>query len=65
MYIYIDYYYCNVNSVTIDICVILLLTYYVSSIMYYINIVIDYDKRYIYIYIYIYIDYHVNNIKYY
>ena len=36
-----------VNSITIDIYCINLLTYYVSSIMYYINIVIDYSKRYI------------------
>ena len=47
MYIYINYYYCNVNSITIDVYLINLLTYYVSSIMYYINIVIDYNKRYI------------------
>ena len=50
MYIYINYYYCNVNSITIDINFINLLTYsiatYVSSIMYYINIVINYNKRY-------------------
>ena len=47
MYIYINYYYCNVNPITTDIYFINLLTYYVSSIMYYINIVIDYNKRYI------------------
>ena len=47
MYIYINYYYCNVNSITIDIYFINLLTYYVSSIMYLINIVIEYNKRYI------------------
>ena len=46
-YIYINFYYCNVNSITIDINFINLLTYYFSSIMYYINIVIDYNKRYI------------------
>ena len=47
MYIYINYYYCNVNSITIDIYFINLLTYYVSSIIHYINIEIDYDKLYI------------------
>ena len=51
MYIYINYYYCNVNSITIYIYIYIycinLLTYYVSSIMYYVNIVIDYNKRYI------------------
>ena len=47
MYIYINYYYRNVNSITKDIYFINLLTYYVSSIMYYINIVINYNKRYI------------------
>ena len=51
MYIYINYYYCNVNSITIDIYFINLFTYYVSSIMHYINIVIDYNKRYILIFI--------------
>ena len=40
MYIYINYYF-NVNSITIDIYFINLLTYYFSSTMYYINIVID------------------------
>ena len=49
MYIYINYYYCNVNSITIDIYFINMLIYYVSSIMYYINIVIDYNKQYIFI----------------
>ena len=38
MYIYINYYYCNGNSITIDIYFINLLTYYVSSIMYYLLI---------------------------
>ena len=47
MYIYINYYYCNVNSITIHIYFINLLTYYVSSIMYYIIIAIDYNKRYV------------------
>ena len=47
MYIYNNYYYCNVNSITTDIYFINLLTYYVSSIMYYINVVIDYNKLYI------------------
>ena len=47
MYIYINCYYCNANSIAIDIYFINLLTYYLSSIMYYINIVIDYNKRYI------------------
>ena len=46
MCIYINYY-CNVTSITTDIYFINLLTYYVSSIMYYINIVIDCNKRYI------------------
>ena len=48
MYIYINYnHYCNVNYITIDIYFNDLLTYYVSSIMYYNNIVIDYNKQYI------------------
>ena len=48
MYIYINYYHnCNVNYITIDIYFINLLRFYVSSIMYYINIVIDYNKRHI------------------
>ena len=45
MYIYINYYYCNVNSITTDIYFMNLLTYYVFSLMYYIDIVIDYNKR--------------------
>ena len=47
MYIYINYYYCNVNSITTDIYFINLLTFNVSSIMYYINMVIDNNTRYI------------------